>query len=103
MTNKPLPVEQRDRLADAWRGMESAPKDGTKIDLWIKPDGQSTTGEQWPEYRVADAYWQGTEKRGWWWTQNRDYDGNDGVMGRDEIPTHWRPLPEAPADVKEEI
>lgn len=64
-----------------WKPIETAPKDGTPVDLWVLGD------------RTADCTWNKTRKR-WehWW-------GLDGGMGRSAVdgePTHWMPLPEPP-------
>lgn len=56
------------REAEGWRPIESAPRDGAPIDLWVPGIG-----------RVTDEWWDG----GW------------GVPGG---PTHWLPLPSAPED-----
>jgi hypothetical protein len=62
-----------------WRGIESAPKDGTKIDLWVVfPKGA---------HRYADGYWDDGEWRlsvpeSW-------YDPRPQI-------THWMPLPLPP-------
>lgn len=70
-----------------WRSMDSAPRDGTVIDLWV--DG----------YRITDAYWVGKNpprKRSadGWWSPNQGYDGDHGSIGIE--PTYWCPLPAAP-------
>jgi hypothetical protein len=64
---------------DNWQPIETAPKDGTKIDLWHK-DG----------YRVADCRWDIKTKL--WFT--------DGPFPDDSDVTHWMPLPAAPAAQK---
>lgn len=69
-----------------WRPIETAPKDGTKIDLWV----------YWPEHgesrRATNAYWH--EDRLDWWI--------DGycVNQYAHCPkiTHWMPLPPAPGE-----
>lgn len=70
----------------AWRPIETAPKDGTHVDLWA--------GEE----RVADCRWNISRRRWehWGWG---DYDGMDMVKV-DFEPTHWIPIPSAP--LKEE-
>jgi hypothetical protein len=70
----------------AWRPIETAPKDGTHVDLWA--------GEE----RVADCRWNISRSRWehWGWG---DYDGMDMVKV-DFEPTHWIPIPSAP--LKEE-
>lgn len=77
-----------------WRPIESAPKDGTRVDLWVngrrepgarfgKPDHEC--GEAGP---YCDSDWH-SQKLGW----------IDDVFGDPiENPTHWMPLPAAPGD-----
>lgn len=68
-----------------WQPMETAPRNGTKFDVWISRDGE----------RVTDVYWS-TVQDGWC---------IDGPYGPEEptplaiFPpaTHWMPLPEPPA------
>ena len=70
------------RLPDreGWQDISTAPKDGTKIDLWHPTRG-----------RLVDAFW---NKRTyvlyepWGW-------GN-ASWGRITGATHWRPLPQEP-------
>jgi hypothetical protein len=65
-----------------WNPIATAPRDGTKIDLW---DGRR---------RTPDAYWSEIEE---WWCV-------DGLYGPDEpaplaivpAPTHWSPIPDPP-------
>lgn len=74
-------------LSGGWRDIESAPKDGTTIDLWCR---EAKTGAS---DRRTDCYWDwmtdwlGNEEEGWvnLFQPNRDWE-----------PTHWRPLPTAP-------
>lgn len=81
-----------------WQPIETAPKDGTVIDLWVKTwYGRES---RWLQYRIADAHW-GSED---------GYDIPTGYVGWvsdqlhcdelwprevEEIPTHWmhRPAP----------
>lgn len=61
-----------------WRPIESAPKDGTVLMLWI------------PEYKygVAFGYWSETLKE---WL-----DDEDGCAIKE--PSHWMPLPAPPGE-----
>lgn len=107
-----------DNHALSWRPIETAPRDGTVIDLWmVDQDGKG--------YREANAYWvtdRGEEigsyengqiviktiRRDGWFGENHDYEGADGwadqpkrLGGRPEretwiLPTHWMPLPPPP-------
>jgi hypothetical protein len=71
-----------------WRPIETAPRDGSCVDVWVPEAGQG--------YRVADARWQQPISR---WTTHVEL----GIWGwyaldgkRLTGPTHWRPLPEPP-------
>ena len=55
------------RKHEGWQSIETAPKDGTPIDLWVPGIG-----------RVTEEWWD---------------DDSWGVPGK---PTHWMPLPDAP-------
>lgn len=101
-----------------WLPIETAPKDGTAIDLWMVDE----SGRGW---REANAYWVSNRTdsyddyetgahrrlhvlRDGWYAPNHDYDGEDGFCdqpvrryGRPPkptwiTPTHWMPLPEPP-------
>ena len=106
-----------------WRDIASAPKDGTRVDLWMVNEA----GYQWREpdaYFVRDyrhetcAGWDAATRRrrcvmvtrDGWWAPNHDYDGADGPCEVPRFfndhpaqnkwmfsePTHWMPLPEPP-------
>lgn len=65
-----------------WHTVESAPRDGTKIDVW------TAGGERWP-----NVWWE-PDKHDWlhWW-----WDGfGMGCQRLNERITHWMPLPEEP-------
>lgn len=68
--------------ASPWRDIESAPKDGTYIDLWANNE------------RISDARWNDRQRRWEAWSLG-DYDGMEfiSIAGN---PTHWMPLPEPP-------
>jgi hypothetical protein len=59
-----------------WQPIETAPKDGTEVDLWVPDDGRFTNC--W----FMDGIWLQTE------------DGNTYSTGG--APTHWMPLPQPP-------
>jgi hypothetical protein len=65
-----------------WQPIETAPKDGSVIDLW------TSCGE-----RVPDAKW--TRHMGWviWGTDSFESPGWERVF---PSPTHWMPLPAPP-------
>lgn len=64
-----------------WRPIETAPKDGTEIDVWC-------------DYgRETNAYWGTSEQN------NREewcVDNNDGWAWGIPLVTHWMPIPEPP-------
>ena len=105
-------------MTDTWQSIETAPKDGTKIDLWM-------VDEKGAAWRVTDAYWvenrldelrTPTPSGRWefkkvardgWFAPHYDYDA-DGFC---DVPktfdpnnngwlfttaTHWMPLPKPP-------
>lgn len=80
-----------------WQPIESAPKDGTPVDLWC-------ANSEFPN-RVTDAQWRKPTESEWF------VHGGDGMktadaqwldplgwpMTGDDAPTHWQPLPPPPA------
>jgi hypothetical protein len=74
-----------------WKPIETAPKNGTQVDIWVV----AQDGKGW---REPDAYW---PKEGWrencWHVPNTDL-GSDGPLDSGLTATHWMPLPEPPAD-----
>jgi hypothetical protein len=70
-----------------WRPIESAPKDGTKIDLWVvPPPGLISHGAG----RLVDCWF----FEGGWRTEDHAADeGWDYVVWE---ATHWKPLPAPP-------
>ena len=73
-----------------WQPIETAPKDGTVVDLWIRAKDH--------EFRAEDMRWDSdriTGEIGW------IDDGTDAILHRayggvEMAPTHWMPLPEPP-------
>ena len=71
----------------SWQPIETAPKDGRKVDLWcINHLHYAKAGQ-----RVCNVDW-GTVTD---WMGNERDDWRHG-HGEDLEPTHWMPLPEAP-------
>lgn len=66
--------------ATEWRPIETAPKDGTPVDLWV----ESVELMRYPQCVYRDGKWF----------------SNFGPLGQSSPlrvrPTHWRPLPEPP-------
>ncbi|RUW69835.1 DUF551 domain-containing protein [Mesorhizobium sp. M2A.F.Ca.ET.067.02.1.1] len=80
----------RPAAAAEWQPIDTAPKDGTKVLLWMvhrnaaySPD---PIGEGWAA--PVTAKWIDHNGGGWTW---------HGMLGR---PTHWMALPAAPKDWK---
>jgi hypothetical protein len=71
----------------AWQEISTAPKDGSKIDIWGKFEKSG-----WR--RVPNAHW--NEKMKNW--QLGDYNASDYMVK--PIITHWMPIPEPPAPSK---
>jgi hypothetical protein len=78
-----------------WRNIETAPRDGTIIDVWVHHISRPVQDG----FRVADVSWVTHLKaRSHGWYQERP--GGDGLhdptMPGKKV-THWMPLPSAPA------
>lgn len=81
-----------------WLPIETAPKDGTKVDL-LYPYPRSRAIDC--EFRSGDIY---GPDGGWFWLEPRWKDGellpesewNTGCYPNMQ-PTHWMPVPAAPA------
>ena len=74
-------LEAAERVA--WREIETAPKDGTPVDLWCV-DKHNGLVDRRPSC--------------WWSLVSEGRHGWCGISERDRkwTPTHWRPLPEPP-------
>lgn len=69
-----------------WRDMESAPRDGTKIDLWVKPHDAEANGNVG---RITDAWFEGGEWR-------RVLAGWTHYVSSCGEPIGWMPIHAAP-------
>lgn len=67
-------------LPSGWRGIESAPKDGTWVLLWQPDQGENVAC--WMDCDIS-----------WWFIE----DGKNAHALRGAAPTHWMPLPAPPA------
>jgi hypothetical protein len=93
-----LCIEAASLIPQGWRPIETAPKDGTEIDIWAIPDGG---GEP---RRYIDVSWRTEETTAagaisFWQQYSRIRGKHCWVHAR---PTHWMPSPAAPvADVED--
>ncbi len=73
-----------------WQPIETAPKDGSRFDVWAK--GWLPAFDRFEYRRFADCYWRDADSMGSW---------RAGIVGvdRDWHPTHWMPLPNPPKEV----
>jgi len=79
------PIAKED---DGWRTIESAPKNGTPVDLWCRSAGLYAGNGM---SRVPDCWFSGAH----WWRYDEQY-GDDQCRSRVHNATHWRPRPEPP-------
>lgn len=72
-------------VPDGWQPINTAPKDGTEIDVWCKVCG-----------RVPDAVFN-TKKNRWEYVGLDMFDEMDWIE-LEYPPTHWMPLPPPPKE-----
>ncbi|MBP7704145.1 MAG: hypothetical protein KA105_02530 [Caulobacter sp.] len=87
-----------DRLkAEEWQPIETAPKDGSVIDVWREEGGRSEIYWGFPHHEcgemggLCDSDWHRIKKPGWVCSHFGEFIG-----GRHNPFTHWRPLPAPP-------
>jgi hypothetical protein len=87
-----------------WQPIETAPKDGTLVDLWIEgndsmvdfysPDATKVRGKPLRHGRATCFYWAHKPHNEPKWYMKAGF----GLPLSPEVtPTHWRPLPKPPA------
>ena len=84
---------------DQWQPIETAPKDGTVIDVWLGDNGDPTTtaGVSEVEFYCTP----GTKRApGWSWDSRRVKWVPRQGLGTPVFvqPSHWQPLPEGPQE-----
>lgn len=72
-----------------WQDISTAPKDGTKVDLWMEVYACAITFGMSDEFRVPDCWF----VDGYW---VHDY-GSTVRKLRTEYLTHWAPIQQGPA------
>ena len=84
----------RNEDLERWQPIETAPKDGTLIDLWQK--------HEYGECRLTNARWQDSDYHGGgpcWEYLGLDTSGGYGEIDwvkTEGVATHWMPLPNPP-------
>lgn len=69
-----------------WQPLETAPKDGTRIDIWAK--AWLSTFDKFTYQRFTNCYWwngDGLNHKGKWMNLHDNW-----------YPTHWMPIPDGP-------
>jgi hypothetical protein len=66
-----------------WRPIETAPRDGTSVDLLDEENGEIVQGAYWGELEDADD---DEDPWGAGWLRNGEYALEEGSR-----PSHWRP------------
>ena len=69
-----------------WRTMETAPKDGTRVDLWCRAPGFFAGQCRVPDCWFYDGYWRRSDP---------EFGGASGTSRVHNV-THWQPLPLPP-------
>lgn len=104
----PLPMRPSDYTdTDRWRPIESAPKDGSLIDVWVVTPARDKKGPP-TSRRVVDVFWEKAEEpwEGGRWahrTSLSDWEPTSVLVnytfGPERI-THWMAAPIPPSDEK---
>lgn len=71
-------LQSRQQLSDAWQLIETAPRDGTKFDVWCSVES----------CRFTDVYWY--DRHGSF-AKDHGYPVSTTIFYHE--PTHWQPLP----------
>lgn len=73
-----------------WEPIETAPKDGTKVDLWMRIDASPMSMGWSDEFRVPEAWFEVDR-----WFHYRERGAKSELLTR--YITHWMPLRDPPA------
>lgn len=80
-----------------WKGIESAPKDGTEI---ILRNGMRVTSGSWQQWADTESHYDDAGNFIGTTTVDcgAEWCSYDGGFCDDDMPTQWMPLPEPPKD-----
>lgn len=82
----------------SWLPISTAPKDGTKVDLWMipadtfVPHAVSAVSQRVP-FRATDMWYDTARKE---WVRKSQFASRKLMTYRGYQPSNWMPLPEAP-------
>lgn len=79
-------------MSNEWMPIETAPKDGTLVDLWCRAPGIFTR-----QGRIPECWFSGE----CWWRHDDSSFGDDQCRSRVHNATHWMPLPSPPGRLEE--
>ena len=87
-------------LIERWQPIETAPKDGTVIDVWREAYRETVYWGLPPHEcgemgHLCDSDWHGLKQPGWVCATFGEFIG-----GEHDPFTHWRPLPTGPAAIR---
>lgn len=83
-----LSASQPGTEREGWRSMDSAPEDGTPVDLWCRAPGLSAGPARTPDCWYHEGHW---------WRHDFDH-GDDQGRSRVHNATHWRDIPSPPGE-----
>jgi len=88
---------QRDAMQQ-WQPIETAPKDGTKIDIWIAGERRTDVRWMWSEDKPHREWWCVEEPDGDWGRMEWCNLGQTYSVA----PTHWMPRPKSPKESEDD-
>lgn len=80
-------LAQHGMINSGWLPIESAPRDGTYVDLWVTGRTIDGTGS----FRMTNCWYNNGK-----WHSRTSANLDEITNGIKSTPTHWRPLPATP-------
>ena len=74
-------------MADSWQPIETAPKDGTKVDLWVVSEHRAK-GERCTAFWAREPFSFASKRESWRGIPHNPMNWK---------PTHWMPFPDPPS------